>query len=344
MMVGAYYNDTDPYAAQWLRNLIAAGEIPPGDVDERSIVNVSPDDLKGYMQCHFFAGIGGWALALRLAGLPDDREIWSGSCPCQPLSGAGKQQGHLDQRHLWPAFYRLIAECRPATVAGEQVAGALGREWLAGIRIDLEAAGYAVGAADLCAAGVRAPHIRQRLYWVGHANGAGREARDIFGERTEARSEYSSQCGATDGVANAEHAERRPVGEWRGRDRQDGGRAQTYGIAGTCGEVRGVGNASSPRLEERPGVRRDYGPERAPAERTGGAFYPCLDGKSRRVEPGIFPLAHGIPRDMGRGRSREQRVAIRAARAYRTGTLRGYGNAIVPQVAAEFIKAAMEVI
>lgn len=63
----AYYNEIDPYAAQWLRNLIAAGHIAPGDVDERSIADVRADDLVGYTQCHFFAGIGVWSHALRMA-------------------------------------------------------------------------------------------------------------------------------------------------------------------------------------------------------------------------------------------------------------------------------------
>src|SRR5688572_30643871 len=62
-----YYNEHDPYAAAWLRNLIAAGHIAPGDVDERSILDVQPADLAGYVQCHFFAGIGVWSHALRLA-------------------------------------------------------------------------------------------------------------------------------------------------------------------------------------------------------------------------------------------------------------------------------------
>jgi DNA (cytosine-5)-methyltransferase 1 len=168
---GAYYNEIDPFAAAWLRNLIAAGHIAPGEVDERSIVDVQPDDLKGYTQCHFFAGIGGWSLALRMAGWPDDLAVWSGSCPCQPLSSAGLRKGHADQRHLWPAFHRLIAERIPATCFGEQVASKDGREWFAGIRADLEALGYACGGADLCAAGVGAPHIRQRLFWVGNACG-----------------------------------------------------------------------------------------------------------------------------------------------------------------------------
>lgn len=85
----AYYNEIDPFAAAWLRRLIARGLIAPGDVDTRSITDVRADDLVSYVQCHFFAGIGGWSLALRLAGWPDDRPVWTGSCPCQPFSGAG---------------------------------------------------------------------------------------------------------------------------------------------------------------------------------------------------------------------------------------------------------------
>lgn len=167
--MSAYYNEHDPFAAAWLRELIGDGLIAPGDVDERDIQQVQRDDLRGYTQCHFFAGIGGWSGALRLAGWPDSRHVWTGSCPCQPLSSAGQRKGHADERHLWPALHRLISECRPAIVFGEQVAGALGYEWLAGIRADLESGGYAVGAADLCAASVGAPHIRQRIYWLADA-------------------------------------------------------------------------------------------------------------------------------------------------------------------------------
>jgi len=149
-----YYNDFDPYCCEWLRNLIDAGELPPGDVDERSITDVQPEDLDGYVQSHFFAGIGGWPLALRLAGWPDGLPVWTGSCPCQPLSSAGKRRGHEDERHLWPIWFRLIRECKPPVLFGEQVASKDGLEWLDGVLADLESAGYACAAADLCAAGV----------------------------------------------------------------------------------------------------------------------------------------------------------------------------------------------
>ena len=123
--MSVYYNEWEPYPAQWLRNLTAAGHLPAGDVDEQPIQEIRPDAIRGYRQAHFFAGIGGWPLALRWAGWPGDRPVWTGSCPCQPLSSAGHRQGHADDRHLWPAFHRLISECRPPTIFGEQVAGSL---------------------------------------------------------------------------------------------------------------------------------------------------------------------------------------------------------------------------
>jgi len=137
-----YYNENDLKAVAWLRELIAQGHIADGIVDERSIEDVSPNDLRGFKQCHFFAGIGGWSLALRLAGVSDDEEVWTGSCPCQPFSNAGEGLAEKDPRHLWPVWYgRLITECQPPIVFGEQVASALGRLWLSGVRLDLEALG-----------------------------------------------------------------------------------------------------------------------------------------------------------------------------------------------------------
>ncbi len=63
----AYYNEFDKKTAAWLRELIKAGLIAQGHVDERPIQEVRPSDLAGFCQCHFFAGIGVWSYALRLA-------------------------------------------------------------------------------------------------------------------------------------------------------------------------------------------------------------------------------------------------------------------------------------
>ena len=170
--MAAYYNEIEPFAAAWLRELIKAGCIAPGEVDERDIREVRPADLAGFTQCHFFSGLGGWSLALRQAGWPDERPVWTGSCPCQPFSAAGKRRGFSDERHLWPEFFRLIAECRPHTVFGEQVASQDGLAWLDLVASDLEAENYAVGACSTCACGFGAPHVRQRLYWGAHSSRA----------------------------------------------------------------------------------------------------------------------------------------------------------------------------
>lgn len=162
-----YYNEFNTEAAAWLRQLIEENLIPAGIVDTRSICDVTPADLKGFNQCHFFAGIGGWPLALQRAGVSPNTELWTGSCPCQPFSSAGRQEGVEDARHLWPVFASLIRECRPPVVLGEQVDSAIGHGWLDGVCADLEAEGYAVGAAVLPACGINAPHRRNRLWWAG---------------------------------------------------------------------------------------------------------------------------------------------------------------------------------
>lgn len=257
----AYYNENDEHAAAWLRELISRKLIMAGEVDTRSITDVQPADLRPFVRCHFFAGIGGWDLALRLAGWPDDRPVWTGSCPCQPFANIGLQLGFLDERHLWPAFFGLIRERRPERVFGEQVADAIGKGWLDGVSADLEGENYACGATVLGAHSVGAPHIRQRLYWVGHSLDEGLEGHSRNGDYVDQQGRFHPQPGRS---------------------------------------------ATSPS---------------EPWDRYSGL--PCTDGKTRRVQPGSFPMAHGVPG--------------------RLGLIRGYGNAIVSQVAAEFITAYLEV-
>lgn len=326
----AYYNEWDQQIAAWLRELIRQGHVAPGEVDERSIKDVTADDLKGFRQVHFFAGIGGWSYALRLAGWPDDAHVWTGSCPCQPFINAGARKGMADDRHLWPEMLRLVAECRPEIVFGEQVASAevVGTEleaafvvavqagdyakanglanrlvksgsfgfdvrWLDGVCADLEREGYAVGAHVFGAHSVGAPNIRQRLWWVAESNGA------RFGSA--------------------------PVAEF----------SDTESDAESCGRVGGLGDASGKRSQERDciaAVQREAGPARqrqaAELPSDDGNVWDaydlvyCRDAKYRRIKPGSFPLAHGVP-----------------ARVVR---LRGYGNAINPWVAKEWIKAYRE--
>lgn len=239
-MMAAYYNEFDPKAAAWLRELIKRGHIADGVVDERSIEDVKPIELMGYTQCHFFAGIGVWSYALRRAGWADSRKIWTGSCPCQPFSAAGKGAGFDDERHLWPAFHHLISQCRPDVVFGEQVASKDGLGWLDLVQSDLEATGYASGAVDLCAAGVGAPHIRQRLWWVGKRLGdtasAGLEG--TRGQGIEGNNSRPSNASSDVGLADTNLASEGMVG--KGSVSLDGGdtRDAWVGLGGSRGHGR----------------------------------------------------------------------------------------------------------
>lgn len=175
----AYYNENDPFAAAWLRELIKANLIAPGEVDEQSIEEVKPDDLRGFTQCHFFAGGGGWSYALRLAGVSDDEPVWTGSSPCQPWSIAnvwqGGGKGHEDERDLWPCFFRLFRERKPPALFGEQVPGAIRWGWLDRAFDDLEKEGYACGAKIMRACAFGADHERRRVFFVAHSGGEGRQ-------------------------------------------------------------------------------------------------------------------------------------------------------------------------
>jgi len=386
--MAAYYNEIDPYAAQWLRNLIDKGLIAGGEVDERSIEEVSPDEIRGFTQAHLFAGIGGWSLSARLAGWPDDRPLWTGSCPCQPFSAAGQRKGESDERHLWPVFHSLIDQLRPPAVCGEQVSSRLGYQWLAGVRTDLEASGYAVGAIDLCAASVGAPHIRQRLWWMAYPNDSGSswlaESDSPAGRLDFESGNDSDRCGSFrvrsegnpeartgtesrladprrerdergSGLGEAQSPDRQAQRkadqwEWSRSDLRGGGSSSRLADSQDCGRAREeperrqegseldrrssrMGHASNERLSlsERKALLR-AGREfeggavtesSASSSHWDGTWIDCADGKARRIESSIEPLAHGIPNRVGR--------------------LRAYGNAIVPQVGAEIIRAMMEV-
>lgn len=326
MAARAYYNEHDAYAAQWLRNLIAAGHIAPGDVDERSIEDVHPDDLRPYTQCHFFAGIGVWSLALRRAGWPDSRPVWTGSCPCQPFSAAGQGAGFDDERHLWPAFHWLIEQREPPVIFGEQVASKDADPWVDLVHADLEAVGYAFGAIPFPSAGIGAPHIRDRTYWVANANRHGRKSGSKGRQAVGHRSPTQSDSGIV-GLDHSHHS--RPQGH-AGHDRAAGwkgsaGPVTTPGVSGGLADTSGE-HARSTDNGAWSGNARGLGEDRGPSAVNGlwGAadWLLCRDGKWRPVEPGTLPLADGAPSRVGR--------------------LRAYGNAINAEAAAQFIAAYLE--
>lgn len=297
-MTASYYNEWDASAAAWLRELINNKLIPYGYVDERSITEVTPSDLEGFTQCHFFAGIGGWSLALQLAGVPASTRLWTGSPPCQPFSTAGKQLGQFDERHLAPVFLNLVSKCHPPVLFGEQVAAAIGKSWMCDLQTHLEGEDYAVGFTVLPACGVGAPHKRDRLFFgarqLGDTNSKRHNRQHALLQR-EGQEDMSevTRTGEAGSVADANDT--RP-------QRWEGMLERAYKQPAGAGSVEGWTNPHH-------GFWSD------------ADWIGCRDGKFRPVEPGTFPLANGIPARVGR--------------------LRGYGNAIVPQVAAEFIKAFM---
>lgn len=331
MIVTAYYNEIDPFAAQWLRNLIDAGHIAPGVVDTRSIEEVTANDLKGFTQCHFFAGIGVWSYSLRRAGWPDDRPVWTGSCPCQPFSVCGSKAGKTDERHLFPAWFRLISECQPDVIFGEQVASKDGLDWLDDVQTSMERASYAFAGFDLCAAGFGAPHIRQRLFWVADAAS---QFMETAIERGAAGGIEFANSGCIGGLGDT---------NCNGRERwlsggQDPQRETVNGSAGCDGATHGLADTHNDRQQSgcRDGcsikspVTRDYTGGGSTVDFSGAVrgfwegadWLLCRDGKWRPVKPGIKPLVNGV--------------------AGRVGQVRAYGNAIVAPVAEAFIAAYMD--
>ncbi|MEM7256002.1 MAG: DNA cytosine methyltransferase, partial [Pseudomonadota bacterium] len=257
-----FYNDSDSQIAAWLRRLIDERQLPQGTIDDRSITQINANDLAHYQQCHFFAGIGGWPLALRLAGWPDDWPVWTGSCPCQPFSNSGKKRGINDARHLWPVWRDLIKQCRPATVFGEQIASPLAIRWLDTVAHDLEQIGYAIGATILPAASIATPHARHRIFFVAlaHNHGLGRARRCTNGQIPHAWQngyEYAAPS-----CSPSEH------------------RAISHTMRGRRPETR----EHCPGNQEWPGWTSNI-----------DWLYSPADNKWRPIKSGLQPLAHGFP-------------------------------------------------
>ncbi len=306
--MSAYYNENDKYCAQWLRNLIKAGVIADGEVDERSIEDIKPNELSGFTQIHMFAGIGIWSYALRQAGWPDDRKVWTGSCPCQPFSAAGKRVGFVDERHLWPAWYHNIQQQKPDVIFGEQVASDDGIGWLRLVQSDLEDEGYSFAGLDLPACGFGAPHIRQRLYFV--ADGM-----------VDTNMRSSIQVSRSIGKTTSSTIDNRSNVSLSGQFNR------------TSDHVRGLANSGSERSQGwvSGGSDQEWAMEHGSLRCRGSisrTFWEecdwlyCKDGKYRPVEPGTFPLVDGS--------------------AGRVGPVRAYGNALCSETAIGFIRSFLE--
>lgn len=222
-------------------------------------------------QMELFAGIGGFGLAGRWAGIEsavqvewnpfcqkvlkknfpnaelhgDIREfdgtpyrgtidIISGGFPCQPYSTAGKRLGKEDDRHLWPEMLRVIRQVAPRWVVGENVRGLV--NWSGGLvfdeaQADLEAAGYEVQPFVLPAASVNAPHRRDRVWFVAYANNKRREK------------QYASDLSIRPGRIG-----RRIFAEWDDWPTQPPVCRGNDGIPNRVDRIRGLGNAIVPQV------------------------------------------------------------------------------------------------
>ena len=272
--------------------------------------------------------------------LPDpDPDVIVGGFPCQPYSHAGLQRAESDPRHLWPEMFRLIQECRPTWVVGENVTG-ITKLGLDEVLSDLENEGYATRTFNIPACALGAPHLRQRLWIIAHAD-------------SDSESDVS---------LNGEQGQRKLGKDMADPDWDDGGRGsctQSQGREarmehGSGGERCGkpdpdpnVADTRSQRKKRLPKNDENKGRQTIGGTQSGGCSEDVADTK------GIECKRSGAKRS-GQGRSEEASGGYRSSRAAanywetepqvgrlvdglpdRVPRLRALGNSIIPQIAEE---------
>lgn len=329
-----YYNEFHAGAADWLDELIRLGAIPAGFVDRRSVTDVRPSDLEGVTRADFFAGIGGWAEALRLAGQAETAGIWTGSPPCQPFSVAGKKLGFEDPRHLAPQFLDLVGKCRPRWLFGEQVSRALRLGWARFVQDELQKHGYITAFAVLPAGGVGSPHRRERVFFGAY---------DMVNTNRDDDRRAIQRSRRTPPPARRAGKD---VASWLTLGTSN---AHGMGDTGSAGRERGLQGRTDQEWQTVPG----YAGRISPIDYTdplrgfwsGSDWVLCRDGGIRPVESGVVPLVDGFSPRVGSGSDQgapSQGYNIMNTAEAAANRLRGYGNAIVPQVAAAFVRNFME--
>lgn len=254
-------------------------------------------------------------------------DLLTGGFPCQPFSQAGQRKGTEDDRHLWPEMLRVIRETNPTYIVGENVGGLL--TWDGGlvfeqVCIDLEEAGYEIGAFVIPAASLNAPHRRDRVWIVAHASGgnAGGTPRRFRGTQGTQRLQERDEMGEL-GKPSEVHATD-PRREHGGKRRDEG-----------------MGSSASERSAREPDSQRRNTDDTHPISEG-------LEGRKRED-----PEGHDGLSDRNGGDERWDwsqnwyEVATRFCRVDdgipqrldRSPRLKALGNAIVPQVAAEIMRA-----
>jgi len=246
-------------------------------------------------------------------------DILTGGFPCQPYSQAGKRKGTEDERHLWPEMLRAIREIAPSYIVGENVAGIV--NWNGGLVFeeicsDLEAEEYEVQPVILPAAGVNAPHRRDRVWFIAHAT----SHRD-----NRAPCESGSTFGGQDGRKNEQPCNRREVQPIAnsGLQRQKKRQKQSVGINELC--------------------KKRNAPNSEGTGREGKCF--CKQKQIQSNGQGCGDIQAGFekfptqPPVCSRNDGISEQLDGITFPKWRKESIKGYGNAIVPQVAYEIFKA-----
>lgn len=236
-------------------------------------------------------------------------DVLSGGFPCQPFSIAGKRMGKEDDRHLWPFMFEAIKQIRPRYVVGENVRGVL--NWSNGLVLeevfsDLESEGYEVQAFVLPASGISAPHRRDRVYIVAHANSDAGRGESSEGGRTECKTDSDGESSVYSRFESAGH---------------EGNATDTERLRLEHGNKTGnvFGSISEAQREERKSPD-DFKADDYVCAQQGGPSetWDCFPTK-----PPLCSGDDGLPHELD-GLTFPK---------WRKESIMGYGNAIVPQIA-----------
>ena len=251
--------------------------------------------------------------------------LLTGGFPCQPFSVAGKQRGKDDNRYLWPEMLRVIREAKPTWIIGENVAGIVNLA-LDQVCTDLEAEGYEVEPIIIPACAVDAPHKRDRVWIIARdlADTISMSERSTHGskERECERGRQEQDIGQRDKVGrNTANGSKDVADSNSGQfSKCESERKSLQMLSESSERVCDVADSSSKGsqgTEFRSTSSQNSRASRPTSER------PCVNWATWLPEPNVGRVAHGIPN--------------------RVAKLRGLGNAIVPQVAAEIIRCIVEV-
>ena len=241
-------------------------------------------------------------------------DIITGGYPCQPFSVAGNQLGEKDKRHLWPEMFRLVKECRPTWVVGENVSGHI-KLGLDTVLEDLESEGYSTRAFSISASSIGANHKRERVWVVGHSqhNGSSSSTKRRSFEETsnnnqERKNEAGELAGAgrSNGGADVENTRRTlRQGSFFGEENEnETGQEDAYQFErSSSSSGNGISNTDSQRLQ---GLGAERELRESQEERSFGWE------RWWELEPNVGRVAYGIPKRVDR--------------------LKGLGNSLVPAI------------